>query len=371
MSTIVYLIRHAEAEGNLYRRVQGQYNSGVTERGLRQIAALKKRFESVRVDRVYASDLARARTTAKAVYESKGLELNITPQLRELNMGVWEDKTWGEIEIAQPEQLSYFNKAPHKWIIEDAETHFELESRITNAILDIAAENDGRAVAAISHGMAIRAFMAKVFGYAPEEISKVPHDDNTSVSILSVSGDEITVLQAGDNSHLSQKDSTFFHQNWWKELDMNDSRNVYYVPFDFDREYYSLACRDSAVGDHGRSFEGALSNAGKNDRAVMSAMLGGKRIGMIELDVTKGADRGEGWIELYYIENEHRGCGLSIQLTGHATSVYRAMGRKTLNLKVNSESSHVIGFFKHFGFKQLRNRETGFISLSKSLSVDR
>jgi bisphosphoglycerate-dependent phosphoglycerate mutase len=55
--TKIYLIRHAEAEGNLYRRAQGQYDSLITPRGELQIAALERRFEPIGVDAVYASDL--------------------------------------------------------------------------------------------------------------------------------------------------------------------------------------------------------------------------------------------------------------------------------------------------------------------------
>ena len=42
--TTLYLIRHAEADGNLYRRAHGWYNSVITDLGYRQIAALAKRF---------------------------------------------------------------------------------------------------------------------------------------------------------------------------------------------------------------------------------------------------------------------------------------------------------------------------------------
>ena len=56
--TKIYLIRHAEAEGNLYRRIHGQYDSLVTPRGYRQIEALAERFRDVKIDALYASDLA-------------------------------------------------------------------------------------------------------------------------------------------------------------------------------------------------------------------------------------------------------------------------------------------------------------------------
>ena len=65
--TKIYLIRHAEAEGNLYRRIHGQYNSLVTDNGYSQIAALEHRFADIHVDAVYASDLFRPMTTAGAI----------------------------------------------------------------------------------------------------------------------------------------------------------------------------------------------------------------------------------------------------------------------------------------------------------------
>ena len=40
--TTIYLIRHAEAEGNLYRRLHGQYDSMVTPNGHKQIDALNR-----------------------------------------------------------------------------------------------------------------------------------------------------------------------------------------------------------------------------------------------------------------------------------------------------------------------------------------
>ena len=88
--TKVYIIRHAEAEGNLYRRVHGWYNSLITDNGYRQIAALRGRFADVHIDAVYSSDLFRTMTTATAIYPSHGLELHTTPALREIGVGV----TW-------------------------------------------------------------------------------------------------------------------------------------------------------------------------------------------------------------------------------------------------------------------------------------
>ena len=85
--TTIYLIRHAEAEGNLYRRIHGWYDALITGNGYRQIQALEGRFPGVSVDAVYSSDLFRTKTTAKAISLPKHLELHTDPGLREVHMG--------------------------------------------------------------------------------------------------------------------------------------------------------------------------------------------------------------------------------------------------------------------------------------------
>ena len=47
--TEIYLIRHAQAEGNLYRMAHGHYNGMITNyRGYQQIDALRQRSRSAR-----------------------------------------------------------------------------------------------------------------------------------------------------------------------------------------------------------------------------------------------------------------------------------------------------------------------------------
>lgn len=97
MRTTVYIIRHAEAEGNVYRRCHGQYNALLTTRAYKQLPYLAKRFENVPLAAVYSSDLFRARVTAQAVAEPHHLSVETRPVLREIDMGDWEDIPWAEL----------------------------------------------------------------------------------------------------------------------------------------------------------------------------------------------------------------------------------------------------------------------------------
>ncbi|MFR1617762.1 MAG: histidine phosphatase family protein [Dysosmobacter welbionis] len=203
--TTIYLIRHAEAEGNLYRIAQGQANSSITDRGERQIQALARRFADIPIDAVYASDLYRTCATASAIYKPKGLPLHRRRDLREICVGVWEEKTWGEIARQDPAQLENFNHRLHLWHVEGAETPQAVQTRLLAAVRDIAAANDGKTAAVFSHGCAIRLLLAALQGIPLEELGKTPTGSNTAVSLLRAEGARIQVVWRDDASHLTDR----------------------------------------------------------------------------------------------------------------------------------------------------------------------
>ena len=84
--TKIYLIRHAEAEGNLYRRIQGHWDGSITPLGLQQIDALAQRFRREHIDALYCSDLSRARATAEAITRYHDIPAVVTPRLTEICM---------------------------------------------------------------------------------------------------------------------------------------------------------------------------------------------------------------------------------------------------------------------------------------------
>ena len=136
--TTIYLIRHAEAEGNRYRRAHGWYNSTITDRGYHQIAALAKRFADTKFDAVYSSDRFRTMITALAIYKTHGLPLRTVRALREIDVGYWEDTPWAELERTDPEQLAYFSNDSQKWHVDGCESFAEVRERMRKALTEIA-----------------------------------------------------------------------------------------------------------------------------------------------------------------------------------------------------------------------------------------
>ncbi|MEA4894743.1 MAG: bifunctional histidine phosphatase family protein/GNAT family N-acetyltransferase [Oscillospiraceae bacterium] len=361
--TKIYLIRHAEAEGNLYRRIHGHYNGDITPKGYRQIELLSERFREVPIEAVYASNLQRTQKTAGAILKYHKLELGITPRLQEVDMGVWEDEPWGNIAYDDPEQMIFFANDPAKWGIEGGEPFGHLKSRMTGIISELAEKHDGQTIALFSHGMAIRSFLSEVMGVSSENICQILHGDNTCVACLTYSGGRLDIEYYNDNSHLPSGMSTFADQDWWKKDTKQDFSNLRIIPMDLENDaaLYADSYRDSWKSAHGTlkgfSEEPYLRDAERavkeNPLSLMKACSGDEFAGIVELDTVRGSDRGAGWISLLYLVQDYRGHNMGIQLVGHAVSVYRRLGRSSLQLHVSEDNKAALAFYEKFGFKHI------------------
>lgn len=295
--TTIYLIRHAEAEGNLFRRIHGQFQSRVTPNGLKQIDALRRRFADVPVDACYASDLLRTCVTARAIYEPKDLPLNREPAFREIGLGVWEDTPFGWLYTFDGERMHTFNHDPAHWSVENSETYAQYTTRFLTRLTELARQHDGQTIAIFSHGAVMRGNLLALF---PGE--EVGHSDNTAVSLLHYENGVFTKEYLGDNSHLLEENlSTLGKQVWWKA--------------DFRKRDQNLWFRPGSTPLDGLE-------PPRNCKMLFTAMLGREPAGILCL-----AQDGEtGWLEYMGLLPRFRGRSMAIQMLGQAVYALRPMG---------------------------------------------
>lgn len=365
--TYIYLIRHGEAEGNIYRRAQGQYQSHLTAKGLRQLDALAERFADIHLDALYSSDLYRAMETAGAITRHHDLELVTEPRLREVCMGDWEDRPWGDLSYEYPEAMTAFNDDPDRWRAPGAETFPELKTRMLGVIRELAARHEGQTIACVSHGMAIRTLLSVLLDIPSHEIARLPHGDNTAVSLLKIENGDIAVEFYNDASHLPESLSTFARQSWWKGPGLHDVNNVRFCRLDPNAqpEQYTDFYARTWQAVHG-SLEGFqawtyLESAKRHFRAdpdsIVVMLSGDEAVGITELDTRRGEDMGCGWICLCFVAEPYRRQLLGVQLIGHAVSVYRRLGRKSLRLSVAEDNAAARSFYAECGFRKLRETQ--------------
>jgi len=359
--TKIYLIRHAEAEGNLFRRIQGHYNGDITQKGYNQIELLSERFRDVKIDAVYASDLQRTQKTAGAILKYHDLHLNIDARLKEVDMGVWEDKPWGNVAYDEPEQMLVFACDPARWDIAGGENFDDLKSRILGIISELGEKHDGQTIACFSHGMAIRSLLSEIQGIPSNRIHEILHGDNTCVACLNYINGKLEIEYFNDNSHLPTEMSTFAGQDWWKEKEKVDFSNLRILPMDIaeDAELYASCYREGWEYAHGTLsgfseepyLQEAIKASKKNPLSLMKACYGDDFAGIIELNPERMEGESAGWISFCYLTPDMRGRNMGVQLIGHAVSVYRSFGRKSLRLNVAENNLHGIAFYEKHGFE--------------------
>ena len=81
----VFVIRHGESETNRDKLWTGWLDAPLTEKGRADAALAREVLAKAKFDKVYASDLVRARCTAEIALP--GCTYETTPQLREVDLG--------------------------------------------------------------------------------------------------------------------------------------------------------------------------------------------------------------------------------------------------------------------------------------------
>lgn len=370
--TEIYLIRHAQAEGNRYHMMQGHWDGGVTALGRRQIEELAERFRGIPLDAVYASDLYRARLTAGAAARWGRLPIRTDPALRELNVGPWEGRFFGDLKWEDPESIRLFITDPDAWRLDGAETCADVTRRAWPALEAIARRHEGQRVAVVSHGVTIRCLLSRILGISLKEVSQLPISGNTAVSLLHWEDGRFAAEYINDVSHLSEGSRIT-----WRRA--GDLRGAPLSPRE-DRVYYESCYADAWRFAHGDLegfspepyFEAARGHLRVRPEAVLRFYEDEQSAGLLDLDPLRGKRCGCGWVSLLYLEPAYRGKGCGVQLLARAYSFFKAEGRNALRLHVAEDNETALAFYLREGFRQIGSEGGGhgkLLLMEKKLGV--
>lgn len=152
----LYLIRHGQTRWNIEGKIQGKTDIPLNETGLLQAECLAKAMERCEITSVYCSVLKRARQTAELLVSgarAAGRELPLFPmeELREVDFGLWEGKTWEEIRANYPGDYAGWEKNPAAVTPTGGERREDCRARTRAAVERILREAGGD-TAIVAHG---------------------------------------------------------------------------------------------------------------------------------------------------------------------------------------------------------------------------
>lgn len=182
----LYLVRHGATANNRARppRLQGRRTDpGLSPEGHQQARQTGQTLADLPLGAVYSSPLLRARQTAEAIAGPHRLAVEPVEDLIEVDVGLWEGRSWDEIQETDPEAYRLFmtDACVHPYL--GGENLRTLQARVIPALEKLMSENLGRVVVAVGHNCVNRVYLAHLLGMPLAKYRSIPQD-NCGVNLL-------------------------------------------------------------------------------------------------------------------------------------------------------------------------------------------
>jgi broad specificity phosphatase PhoE len=198
----LYFARHGQTEDNANHVFQGQGGRGLDAYGRAQARRLAARMRSAGLDAIVTSDLERAVETARTVGAACGLEPSLDPDLREVDVGTWTGKSHAQIAQLYPDEWAGWSEG-FDVRRGGGETYAELAARVERAVGRVAGAGLGTRVLLVSHGGAIKSFVAKLLGLSGSGLRVLAGLGNASLTVIERDETGASRLHAwNDTAHL-------------------------------------------------------------------------------------------------------------------------------------------------------------------------
>ena len=123
----IYLVRHGRTDWNEKGKIQGHTDRVLDSTGKTQALELAKELKQIKFDKVFSSDLLRAKQTAEIIALEHKLAVETIKALREREFGIFEGRHWTalnkemEATLKELDQNSRFSYKHHPSMESDKE----------------------------------------------------------------------------------------------------------------------------------------------------------------------------------------------------------------------------------------------------------
>jgi alpha-ribazole phosphatase len=188
MATRLYLIRHGESVSAYDGRYYGQTDLALSEKGKEQMALLGERLIHTPPRKIYCSDLARSRESAEVLAGKMGLHPVICPQLREVDMGLWEGLSYEEINLLHPEEAARWASGSLTFRFPQGEGLRSLKARVLLTCQKLVKQNPDTTFAIVGHAGPNRIILCQALGISLRNLWRLGQDYG-GLSVIEYHGD--------------------------------------------------------------------------------------------------------------------------------------------------------------------------------------
>ena len=204
--TRIIAIRHGETAWNVDTRIQGQLDIGLNDTGRWQAKRVAQALAAEPIQAIYASDLSRAWETANEVAKTTRVNPQSEPALRERGFGIFEGKTYQEIEAQWPDQALQWRKRHPDFAPDGGESLLVMRDRILSVVNRLAAQHTGELIVMVAHGGVMDALYRLATGQ-DIQAARTWQLGNAAINRLLWTPDGMTVVGWADTLHLDNNEA--------------------------------------------------------------------------------------------------------------------------------------------------------------------
>jgi len=175
----------------------------LSEAGREQARRLGRYLQDTKVSAVYSSPLERCLDTARAIACFHKIEVQIEPDLREIEAGELEGVPISELRTTFSQLLVQWRDGKGAEKLPGGESMADLGDRVWPVVQRIVSRHRERAVVIVSHYFVILATICKALGWPMTHIDRI-RVPIASMSTLDFSGEYLRLASLGDSCHLRE-----------------------------------------------------------------------------------------------------------------------------------------------------------------------
>jgi broad specificity phosphatase PhoE len=194
----VVLWRHGQTDWNVENRFQGHSDIPLNKVGQYQASEAAKVLAALRPDRIISSDLIRAQETAAPLAALTDIKIEINPNLRETDGGLWEGKLASENRATHGELFANWYEGGDEPAGVTGERRSDVAKRAV-AVIEKETANFSGTIVFVTHGGTVRSVLGSILKLPIAQWGVIGGLSNACWSIL-----ELTKHHTGSRWYLAE-----------------------------------------------------------------------------------------------------------------------------------------------------------------------
>jgi probable phosphoglycerate mutase len=194
----VVLWRHGQTDWNVENRFQGHSDIPLNKVGHYQASEAAKVLAALRPDRIISSDLIRAQETAAPLASLTDIKVEINPNLRETDGGLWEGKLASENRATHGELFANWYEGGDEPAGVTGERRSDVAKRAV-AVIEKETTNFSGTIVFVTHGGTVRSVLGSILKLPIAQWGVIGGLSNACWSIL-----ELTKHHTGSRWYLAE-----------------------------------------------------------------------------------------------------------------------------------------------------------------------